>query len=37
MHQDIMRTICGSLEMSKLVKESRYNERVLSTSSQSIT
>ncbi|MGB7952395.1 MAG: hypothetical protein WCF23_00315 [Candidatus Nitrosopolaris sp.] len=37
MHQDIMRTIRGALEMSKLVKESRYDERVLSMSSHSIT
>ena len=29
MHQDIMRTIRGALEMSKLVKESRYDERLL--------
>ena len=33
MHRDIMRTIRGALEMSKLVKESRYDERVLSRSS----
>jgi hypothetical protein len=37
MHQDIMRVICGALEMSKLVKVSRYDERVLSTSSHGIT
>jgi len=36
MHHDIMRTICGALEMSKLVKKSRYDERVLSRSSSSI-
>jgi hypothetical protein len=32
MCQDIMRTIRGALEMSKLVKESRYDEHVLNTS-----
>ena len=29
MHQDIMRTICGAVEMSKLVRKSRYDEHVL--------
>lgn len=29
MHQDIVRTVRGALEMSKLVRESRYDERVL--------
>jgi hypothetical protein len=37
MHRDIMRTIGGALEMSKLVKESRYDERVLRTSRHTIT
>jgi hypothetical protein len=34
MHQDIMKSICAALEMSKLVKEHRYDERVLNSSSQ---
>ena len=29
MHQDIVRTVRGALEMSKLVREGRYDERVL--------
>ncbi len=37
MRQDIRRTICGALEMSRLVKENTYDERVLSRSSHSIT
>ena len=36
MRQDIMRTICGALEMSRLVKENRYDECVLSRSSHSL-
>ena len=37
MRQDIRRTICAALEMSRLVKENRYDEYVLSRSSHSIT
>ena len=29
MHQDIVRTVSGALEMSRLVRESRDDERVL--------
>jgi multimeric flavodoxin WrbA/nitrite reductase/ring-hydroxylating ferredoxin subunit len=36
MHQDIIRTICGALEMSKLVKENRYDERILNTNNKSL-
>jgi len=36
MRQDIRRTICAALEMSRLVKENRYDERVLSRSSHSV-
>ncbi len=32
MQQDLMRTMRGALEMSRLVKENRYDERVLSKS-----
>jgi len=32
MRQDIKRTVKGALEMSRLVKENRYDERVLSIS-----
>ncbi len=37
MRQDIRRMICAALEMSRLVKENRYDEYVLSRSSHSIT
>ena len=32
MHQDTKRTVKGALEMSRLVKENRYDERVLGKS-----
>jgi hypothetical protein len=29
MKQDITRTICGAVELSKLINQSRYDERVI--------
>jgi hypothetical protein len=36
MHQDTKRTVKGALEMSRLVKENRYDERVLGKSGYDI-
>jgi hypothetical protein len=35
MHEDIMRTLSGAVEMSRLVSSNRYDERVLSIQNQS--